>query len=170
MGNEECPQQKDDWCVWPLLFRQGLRISRQPLRNRTDRRKRQSQLLEDLGNAFEGAMALKAQQQDVPVNLFADRLRRTGNTDFQFVKQHQLPQQFVDKQSRDAIGLGYPRDRSVYPQAQKRLRGNVDAGYRVYIGPSHEFHGGQFLLFLSCCDTSTIREEEHNYKELLSGI
>jgi hypothetical protein len=49
------------------------------------------------------------------------------------------------------------------------LRGNVDASYSVYIRPSHEFHGGQFLLFWGCYTTSTIRGEEHTFKELSSG-
>ena len=55
-------QQEDDLRVCPRLLRQRLRIRGEPLRNIPDRRKRQSQLLEDLGNAFEGAMPLQAQQ------------------------------------------------------------------------------------------------------------
>src|SRR5215475_3094949 len=113
-------------------------------------------------------MPLKAEQQDMPVHFFADGLRRTGIAHVQVVQQQQRPKQLVDEQTRDAIALGYPRDLPVHPQTQKRLRGNVDAGYSVYIGPSHEFHGGQFLLYLGCCGTSTIIGEEHNYKELLS--
>ena len=107
---------------------------------------------------------------DVPVTLFADRLRRIGSTDFQFVKPYQLPQPFVDEQPRDAIGLGYPRDRPVHPQAQNRLRGHGYAGYSVSIGPSHDFPGGPCLLCVSCCDTATIREEEQHDTELLAGI
>src|SRR6266545_3814116 len=131
---------------------------------------RQSQLLEDLCNAFEGTIPLKAEQQDMPVHFFADGLRRTRIAHVQVVQQQQRPKQLVDEQTRDAIVFGYPRDLPVHPQAQKRLRSNVDAGYRVSIGPSHAFHGGQFLLYLGCGGTSTIIGEEHNYKELLSEI
>src|SRR5947199_3733645 len=104
------------------------------------------------------------------VNIFAEDLMRILCALDQVVYQHQRPKQCVDEQSRDAVALGDPRDLPVYSQAQKRLRGNVDAGYSVYIGPSHEFHGGQFLLWWGCCGTSTIIREEHNYKELLSEI
>ncbi len=54
-------QQQDNLRVWPPRLGQGPRIRREPLCKRTDRSKRQSQLLEDLGNAFERAMSLKAE-------------------------------------------------------------------------------------------------------------
>src|SRR5262249_39997539 len=65
--------------------------------------------------------------------------------------------------------MGYPSDLTINPQPQKSLRRNVDTSYRVYIRPSHEFHGGHFLLFLSCYTTSTIKGEGYNFKEILPG-
>ena len=73
-------------------------------------------------------------------------------------------------QARKSQALGSPRDLPVHPQAQKRLRSNVDTRYSINVGPSHEFHGGQFLLWCGCGATSTIIEEEHNDKGLLSGL
>jgi hypothetical protein len=88
----------------------------------------------------------------------------------QCIHRQQLPDQFVDEQPRYLIGLGYPRDLAVHAQTQKRLHGNGDASDMINIGPSHEFHGGQFLLFLGWYFTSTLEGEEHKFKELFSGI
>src|SRR5947199_10824234 len=104
------------------------------------------------------------------VNIFAEDLMRILCALDQVVYQHQRPKQCVDEQARDAVALGDPRDLPVYSQAQKRLRGNVDAGYSVYIGPSHEFHGGQFLFWWAFCGTYTIIGDYNIYKELLSAI
>src|SRR5436305_11348215 len=59
-------QQKDDPHAWQYIFGQGLGISREPLRNIPDRRKRQSQLPDDLRDAFERTMSLQPQQKNMP--------------------------------------------------------------------------------------------------------
>jgi hypothetical protein len=92
-------------------------------------------------------MPLEPQQQDIPINLFADRLRRQRIADFQCIKRQQLPKQFVDEQARDLIEPGDPSDLTVDAQTQKCLHCDCDASYSVNIRPSQEFHGGQFLLF-----------------------
>src|SRR3989442_6833418 len=92
-------------------------------------------------------MPLEPQQQDIPVNLFADHLRRQRIADFQCIKRQQLPKQFVDEQARDLIELGDPSDLTVDTQTQKRLHCNCDASYSVNIRPSHEFHGSHVTLF-----------------------
>ena len=109
-------------------------------------------------------------QQEVPVNLCADCLRRTGIAHCQFVQQPQLPKQFVDEQVRDSIARGSPSDLPVHPQAQKRLRSNMDTRYSVKSGPSHEFHGGQVPPLWGWHCTSTLKEEEQKLNKLLSGL
>jgi len=58
----------------------------------------------------------------------------------------------------------------VCPQAQKRLRSNMDTRSSVKLGPSPAFPGGHVPPLWGWHGTSTLKGEEQKLNKLLSGL